>query len=315
MPAPRPPAPDPLQAAVREFNRFYTARVGALREGLLDSPFSLAESRVLYELAHQDAPTASELARQLGMDAGYLSRILRGLTRRALVARRRSERDARHTHLTLTRAGQRAFATLDARSNADVDRSVAHLSPEQRRELVQAMQGIQRLLDPARINDARRRPILIRPPQPGDLGWVVHRHGVLYAREYGWDERFEALVARIVSDYVAHLDPTGDRCWVAERDGEIVGSVFLVRKSRTIGKLRLLYVEPTARGTGLGRRLVQECIRSARQLGYRKLMLWTNSVLDAARHIYEQEGFRLTDEEAHESFGHALVGQTWELTL
>lgn len=305
----------PLRAAVREFNRFYTGRVGALREGLLDSPFTLAESRVLYELAHRDAPTASELARDLGMDAGYLSRLLRGLTRRNLVSRRRSERDARHTHLALTNSGARAFASLDTRSNTEVDRSVAHLLPEERRQLLAAMESIRRLLDPRLDARERQPPIVIRAPQAGDLGWVVHRHGALYAREYGWDERFEALVAEIVADYVKDFDPTGDRAWIAERAGEVVGSVFLVRKSKTVGKLRLLYVEPSARGTGLGRRLVQECIRTARQLGYGTLMLWTNSILHAARHIYEREGFVLTAEESHESFGDSLVGQTWELKL
>lgn len=306
---------DALRSAVREFNRFYSGRIGALREGLLDSPFTLAESRVLYELAHRDAPTASELARDLGMDAGYLSRLLRGLTRRNLVARRRSERDARHTHLTLTKTGARAFAALDSRSNDDVDRTVAHLSPEERRQLLASMETIRRLLDPRIAPSERRPPIVIRAPQPGDLGWVVHRHGALYAREYGFDERFEALVAEIVSDFVKEYDPTGDRCWIAERGGEVVGSVFLVRKNKTTGKLRLLYVEPSTRGAGLGRRLVQECIRTARQLGYRTLMLWTNSVLDAARHIYEQEGFVLMHEEVHHSFGDALVGQTWEMKL
>ncbi len=306
---------DDLRAEVRAFNRFYTARVGALREGLLDSPFTLAESRVLYELSHRDGPTASELVRDLGMDAGYLSRLLRGLSRRGLVARTRSERDARHTHLALTRAGARAFASLDTRSNADVDRAVAHLSPEEQRELLGAMRTMRRLLDPACIDEARRRPIVIRPAHMGDFGWIVHRHGALYAREYGWDERFEALVAQVVAEYFTRYDPTGDRCWIAERDGEIVGSIMLVRKSKTVGKLRLLLVEPTARGTGLGRRLVQECLRTARQLGYRKITLWTNSVLHAARRIYEQEGFTLVDESPHAMFGEGLVGQTWELVF
>lgn len=315
-PAPAPAAaPDALRAEVRAFNRFYTARVGALREGLLDSPYTLAESRVLYELAHRDGPTATELARELGMDAGYLSRLLRGLSRRGLVARTRSERDARHTHLALTRAGAKAFASLDARSNADVDRAVTHLSPEEQHQLVGAMRAIRRLLDPASADDARRRAIVIRPAHVGDFGWIVHRHGTLYAREYGWDERFEALVAQVIADYVTHHDPTGDRCWIAEREGEIVGSIMLVRKSRTVGKLRLLLVEPTARGTGLGSRLVEECLRTARQLGYRTITLWTNSILDAARHIYERRGFTLVEEVPHQLFGEPLIGQTWELAL
>lgn len=306
----------PLLAAVRDFNRFYTRRIGALQEHLLDSPFTLAESRVLYELAHRDAPTATLLSRELGMDAGYLSRIVRRLARRALVRGDRSSSDGRQVHLTLSARGRRAFASLDEQSSGQVREAIEHLSSAEQRVLVEAMATIRRLLDRSSPTDERpASPIIIRDPRPGDLGWVVHRHGALYAQEYGWDLRFEGLVASIVSHYVEHFDPTGERCWIAERDGIVVGSVFLVRKSRTVGKLRMLYVEPSVRGVGLGRRLVQECIRTARELGYRKLVLWTNSILHAARRIYESEGFSLVKEEPHESFGHQLVSQTWELAL
>lgn len=307
--------PAPLLAAVRDFNRFYTRRIGALQEHLLDSPFTLAESRVLYELAHRDAPTATLLSRELGMDAGYLSRIVRRLTRRALVRGDRSAHDGRQVHLSLSAKGRRAFASLDEQSSDQVRDAIDHLSSAEQRVLIEAMATVRRLLDRDAPPDDRGSPVIIRDPKPGDLGWVVHRHGALYAQEYGWDMRFEGLVASIVSHYIEHFDPTGERCWIAERDGIVVGSVFLVRKSRTVGKLRMLYVEPSVRGVGLGRRLVQECIRTARDMGYRKLVLWTNSILHAARRIYEREGFVLVEEEPHESFGHQLMSQTWELAL
>jgi DNA-binding MarR family transcriptional regulator/N-acetylglutamate synthase-like GNAT family acetyltransferase len=300
---------------VRDFNRFYTRRIGALQEYLLESPFTLAESRVLYELAHRDHPTATLLGRELGMDAGYLSRIVRRLARRSLIKGERSAHDGRQVHLALSARGRRAFALLDARSSLQVHEAIDHLSSAEQRVLIDAMATVRRLLDRSDTPDGRGSPIIIRDPNPGDLGWVVHRHGVLYAQEYGWDARFEGLVASIVSRYLEHFDPTGERCWIAERDGLVVGSVFLVRKTRTVGKLRMLYVEPTMRGLGLGRRLVQECIRTARQMGYRRLVLWTNSILHAARRIYEAEGFTLVEEAPHESFGHQLVSQTWELPL
>jgi DNA-binding MarR family transcriptional regulator/GNAT superfamily N-acetyltransferase len=305
-------AADPRVDAVRRFNRLYTRRIGALRAGLLDSPFSLAEARLLYELAHRECPAAADLARDLGLDAGYLSRLLRGLERRRLISRERSKSDARQSLLSLTAAGRRTFATLDARSSAEVRALLGKLSDAGQRRLVGAMRDVERLLGAA---PEPKAPYLLRPHRPGDMGWVVHRHGALYAQEYGWDERFEALVATIVAKFIDDFDPQRERCWIAERDGEIVGSVFLVKKAPTVAQLRMLYVEPGARGLGIGKRLVDECERFARDKGYRKLVLWTNSVLHAARHIYETAGYRLVAEEPHHSFGHRLVGQNWELKL
>lgn len=299
--------------AVRGFNRFYTRQIGVLREGLLGSPFSLTEVRVLYELAHRDQPTATDLGRALGLDAGYLSRILRGFQRRGLIEKARSHADGRETLLSLTRKGRRTFAPLDARSSAEIGGLLRRLSPPGQARLVEAMRTIEGLLGGAERQ--HQTPFLLRPHQPGDMGWVVHRHGVLYAQEYGWDERFEALVAEIVATFIRNFDPKRERCWIAERDGEIVGSVFLVKQSKMVAKLRLLLVEPAARGLGLGSRLVSECERFARQAGYRKIVLWTNSVLRAARHIYEEAGYRLVHEERHHSFGHDLIGETWELFL
>jgi len=303
---------DPRVDVVRRFNRFYTRRIGALRAGLLDCPFTLAEARLLYELAHRERPTAAELARDLGLDAGYLSRMLRGLERRRLLIRERSKSDGRQSLLALTAEGRRTFGTLNTRSSAEVRAMLGKLSDAGQRRLVEAMRDVERLLGAA---PEAKAPYLLRPHRPGDMGWVVHRHGALYAQEYGWDERFEALVATIVARFIEKLDPKRERCWIAERDGEIVGSVFLVAKSPTVAQLRLLYVEPGARGLGIGKRLVDECERFARERGYRKIMLWTNSVLHAARHIYETAGYRLVAEEPHHSFGHDLVGQTWELKL
>jgi len=303
---------DPRVDVVRRFNRFYTRRIGVLRAGLLDSPFSLAEARVLYELAHRDHPTAAGLAKDLGLDAGYLSRLLRGLERRRLIRRERSASDGRQSLLSLTGEGRRTFATLNTRSSAEVQAMLGKLSDAGQRRLVEAMRDVERLLDAA---PEHKTPYLLRPHRPGDMGWVVHRHGALYAQEYGWDERFEALVATIVARFIENFDPKRERCWIAERDGEIVGSVFLISKSPAVAQLRMLYVEPSARGLGIGKRLVDECERFARDKGYRKIVLWTNSILHAARHIYEAAGYRLVAEEPHRSFGHALVGQTWELKL
>ncbi len=298
--------------ATRRFNRFYTRRIGVLQEGLLQSPFSLAEARVLYELAHRERPRATELGKELGLDEGYLSRILRGLRKRGLVDRRPSPADGRTNLLGLTRRGKAAFATLDERSRQEIGAMLAALPPRGQSRVVEAMGAIEALLGGARRAAV---PYLLRLHQPGDMGWVVHRHGVLYAQEYGWDERFEGLVAEIVARFVKRFDPKRERCWIAEQDGEIVGSVFLVKQSRTVARLRLMLVEPKARGMGIGTRLVGECIRFARQVGYARITLWTNSVLLAARHIYEQSGFRLVHEEPHASFGHDLVGETWDLKL
>ncbi|HEY6751529.1 MAG TPA: bifunctional helix-turn-helix transcriptional regulator/GNAT family N-acetyltransferase [Rubrobacteraceae bacterium] len=303
---------DQRVGAVRGFNRFWTRRIGVLREGYLESPFSLTEVRVLYELARSEETTASELGRELGLDAGYLSRILRGFEGRGLISKKLSETDGRRSLLRLTEAGQEAFAPLDARSREDVGAMLGALSAAEQDRLVGAMRTIEELLG------ARPEPMvphLLRSHEPGDMGWVVHRHGILYAREYGWDERFEALVARIVADFVDNFDPAKERCWIAESDRAILGCVFVVKESDTVAKLRLLLVEPEARGLRLGTRLVGECVRFARGRGYEKLTLWTNSVLDAARRIYEEKGFKIVEEEEHHSFGKDLVGQNWELKL
>jgi len=297
---------------VRRFNRFWTRQVGVLREGYLESPFSLTEVRVLYELAHCEETTASELGEELGLDAGYLSRILRGFEKQGLIHKRPSEADGRRRLLRLTERGQEAFAPLDARSRDDVGAMLGGMSIERQEHLVGAMRTIEGLLS---ARPEPEVPYILRLHRPGDMGWVVHRHGVLYAREYGWDERFEALVAEIVAQFIQQYDPKLERCWIAEREGEIVGCVFLVRESEEIAKLRLLLVEPKARGLGIGSRLVEECVRFARQAGYRKITLWTNDVLDAARGLYERVGFRLVHGEPHHSFGYDLVGQTWELML
>ncbi len=317
-PLPVPPFATQVQS-VRQFNRFYTRQIGVLNEGLLKSPFSLTEVRVLYELAHGDRPSASDIGKALGLDAGYLSRILKAFEKRGFVSRTPSRSDARLSHLQLTAKGRKTFAALDVRSNEEVSDVLRRLTGGQRRSLAGAMRTIQHSMSGgARVSRTTKAPYILRQHQPGDMGWVVHRHGILYSREYGWDERFEALVATIVADFIQKYDPARERCWIAERDGEIVGSVFLVkhpRKPSTVAKLRLLLVEPSARGLGIGAKLVDECIHFARLARYRKLMLWTNSVLHAARHIYERNGFKLVEEERHHSFGQKLVGQTWELTL
>jgi len=299
--------------AVRRFNRFYTRKIGVLREGAYRSPFSLTQVRVLYELAHRDRPTATELGRDLGLDAGYLSRILRGFERRGLVVKTRSPADGRRSHLALTAYGKRAFAPLDARSRDEVMAMLARLSGTEQGRIVGAMHTIQELLGDR--DTPPLSPYVLRGPQPGDLGWVVHRHGALYAREYGYDDEFEGLVAQIVARFVQRYDAKRERCWIAERDGENIGCVFLVKKSPTVAQLRLLLVEPAARGSGLGTRLVGECVRFARQAGYRKLVLWTQSELAAARRLYEAAGFRLTSSERHHSFGKSLVAEVWELVL
>jgi DNA-binding MarR family transcriptional regulator/GNAT superfamily N-acetyltransferase len=299
-------------AAVRRFSRFYTRRIGVLQEGLLASPFSLAEGRVLYELAQRPAIAARDLARELGMDSGYLSRILRAFAARGLVLRTTSADDARERPLSLSAAGRRAFAALDKRSAQEVAALLEPLSDTDQARVTGAMAAIEGLLDPAAAPAA---PFVLRTHRPGDMGWVVQAHGELYAREFGWDERFEALVAHIAAEFIEKLDPARERCWIAERDGERVGSVFVVRKSATVAKLRLLIVDPKARGAGLGRHLVAECIRFARDCGYRTLTLWTQENLRAARQIYATAGFRLGAREPHALFGIPLVGETWDLAL
>jgi DNA-binding MarR family transcriptional regulator/N-acetylglutamate synthase-like GNAT family acetyltransferase len=299
-------------AAVRRFNRFYTQRIGVLRQGLYESPWSLAEVRVLYELAHAAAPpTATMLGRALGLDAGYLSRILQSFETRGYVRKSRSTSDARQFHLALTAAGRKAFAPLDRASHDEIGALLAPLADTVQKDLIGAMHTIEGALGEPR----QAGSVVLRAHRPGDIGWVISRHGALYAKEYGWDDTFEALVAAIAARFLQKFDPRSERCWIAERDGVNVGCVFVVKRSATNAQLRLLSVEPAARGAGVGRRLVGECIAFARSAGYRRIMLWTNAGLDAARHLYEDAGFRLIKEERHHSFGKDLVGQTFRLTL
>jgi DNA-binding MarR family transcriptional regulator/GNAT superfamily N-acetyltransferase len=300
-------------AALRRFNRLYTREIGTLREGLLDSEYSLTEARVLYELATREAPTAGEIAKELDLDAGYLSRILRKFELAGLLKRSTSSDDARQAFLVLTRRGKNAFADLDERSASEARRILEGVPTSRLTNLLEAMQTIEEALEPG----IQRAPFILRHHRPGDMGWVVQRHGALYAQEYGWDERFEALVARITADFIDRYDGRRDRCWIAERDGVPLGCIFLVHHPELadVAKLRLLLVEPGARGLGLGKALVEECTRFARTAGYKKITLWTNNVLTGARRIYERAGYTLVKEEPHHSFGHDLVGQTWELPL
>jgi DNA-binding MarR family transcriptional regulator/N-acetylglutamate synthase-like GNAT family acetyltransferase len=298
--------------AVRGFNRFYTRQIGLLGEHVFESAYSLSETRVLYELAHRDGPTASELGKALGLDAGYVSRMLRRFEGRGLITRASSSRDARQSHLRLTKRGRTAFAPLETRARAEVGAMLGRLSAADERQVVGAMQTIERALGGT---TADRAPYLLRAHQPGDMGWVVSRHGALYAQEWGYNEQFEALVARIVADFLEHFDPKRERCWIAEKDGENVGSVFVVSKSRTVARLRMLIVEPSARGLGIGRRLVQECVRFARSAGYRTLTLWTHSQLGAARRLYREAGFRRVHQQRRHTFGMDLVDETWDLRL
>jgi len=303
---------------VRRFNRFYTRAIGVLQEGWLGSFFSLTETRVLYELAHREKATASVVGNSLDLDAGYLSRILGAFEKRGLVEKTPSQDDGRQSVLTLTEEGRRQFAPLDARTNQEVGGMLESLSENHQRQLLGAMQTIETLLpspEKDRAESTAKAPYLLRPHQLGDMGWVVYRQGVLYGQEYGYDEQFEALAAEIVAKFIQNYDAKRERCWIAEKDGEVVGSVFVVAKSKTIAKLRLLYVEPAARGLGIGSRLVAECVRFARQAGYKKMVLWTQSELDAARHIYKRAGFRVVEKKPHHSFGKDLVAETWELSL
>jgi DNA-binding MarR family transcriptional regulator/GNAT superfamily N-acetyltransferase len=299
--------------AVRRFNRFYTRQMGILEERLYQSKFSLAEVRVLYELAHRARATATELGKDLGLDPGYLSRILHNFDRDGLIAKTPSPTDARQNHLTLTPKGRQVFAPLNASSQQNVSALLAALPTPKQTELVLSMELIEKLMG---APPEPKAPYLLRMHQPGDMGWVVHRHGVLYSQEYKYDERFEALVAGIVAEFIQNFDPQRERCWVAEKEGSIAGSIFLCQKSATIAKLRLLLVEPSARGLGIGKRLVSECVRFAQQSGYKKIVLWTQSELSAARHLYEDAGFRLVKKQKHDSWGRkGLISETWALTL
>jgi len=298
-------------AAIRAFNRFYTRQIGLLDEHLSDSPFTLGEARILYELATSDDLSAADLTRLLDIDKAQLSRILARFRQQGLLETRADPGNARRRLLLLTVAGRTAYAGLDAAMATQIAALVAPLTPSATRRLTDAMRDIATIL-----GDAPAPPPQLRAPRAGDLGWVIHRQALLYAREYDWDWRYEALAADILGKFVADFDPAREHAWVAEQDGRIVGSIFLMRSDNpAVGKLRLLYVEPDARGLGLGRMLVAACVDRARDIGYRTLSLWTNDVLVSARRIYEAAGFTLAHQEAHHSFGHDLVGQTWTLPL
>ncbi len=313
-------APAARSEAVRRFNRFYTRRIGALHENLASSPWSLTESRLLWEFAHRGPTTATELARDLDLDAGYLSRLLRGFKDKKLIRAERSPADGRHLHLSITAAGKRAFQPLDRNAETEVRGLLATLADDRQRELLQAMMRIELLLGE---RAEERVPWLLRAPRGGDIGWVVGRHGALYAAEYGWGWRFEALVARIAADFIDRFDASREACWIVERDGANAGCVFLVQARDDASgepiddtaQLRMLLVEPSARGAGIGARLVDECERFARARGYRRIVLWTNSILVAARTIYTKAGYALIGSEPHRSFGKSLVGETWQLAL
>lgn len=298
--------------AVRAFTRFYTRLIGLLDEGLLKSPYTMTEARVLFELGQRPEIDLIELRTNLGIDSGYMSRLVAGFQTKHLVTARTSPADRRRQILQLTGEGQAACRMLNERSNVQIASLLRQLSVEQQRTVATSMNTVREILDGDSSHD---HPVRLRHPAAGDYGWVISRHGEIYAEEFGWDARFEALVAHIVADYVDEHDPERERCWIAERDSQPVGSVFVVRKDNEVAKLRLLLVDPVARGTGLGRRLVRECIQFAHDAGYRRLVLWTNDVLLGARHIYETEGFQLTERTPHADFGPAMVGETWELAL
>lgn len=300
--------------ALRRFNRLYTKFIGTLNEVHLNSEFSLTEARVLYEIATRTSPTAREIAAELGLDAGYLSRLLAKFERDGLLRRTVSEQDARSAELALTTRGKTAFKKLNALSDEQARASLEALPPDRRSEVLRSMQTIERLLI---RRDHARAAYVLRPHRIGDMGWIVHRESVGYAQQFGWDQQFEALIAKIAGEFLEHYDAAKERCWIAEIEGENVGHVFLMkhRSEPQTAKLRLLFVESSARGAGIGEALVNECIRFARTAGYRKIVLWTQSILTVAHRIYQKAGFRLVNEEPHHSFGHDLVGQDWELDL
>ena len=306
---------DDAIADIRRFNRFYTRYIGVVNSRMLKTELSLAEARVLYEVANRETPTATEVGKVLGMDPAHVSRILRGHQRHGLIARERSEKDGRQALLRLTAKGKKTYGTLNTRSREQVETMLASLPPGGPARIIGAMRTIEELLGERPAETERQRPYIIRTHQPGDMGWVIARHGVLYAQEHGWDDTFEALVAEICAEFIKKFDPKKERCWIAEQDGENVGSIFLVKKTDKVAKLRLLLVEPTARGSGIGRRLVTECVRHARQVGYKKMTLWTQSHLHAARKLYEEAGFRLTKSWAVHSWGKDMVSETWVLDL
>jgi DNA-binding MarR family transcriptional regulator/GNAT superfamily N-acetyltransferase len=299
-------------AAVRRFNRFYTQRIGVLQGAWLDSPFSLTEARVLYELKQRAGTTATEIARELGLDAGYLSRILRRFQKLRLIKKETSPADARQSFLTLTEHGRKAFAPLETRSNRDVAAMLAKLPAAQQDDLVDALRMAQGLMAETGRGCA---DVTLRAPKAGDFGWIVQRHAVLYQREYGWCDEFEGVCALIVADFIKKFDPRCERAWIAERNGQNVGSVLLAKETDEVARLRLLLVEPAARGLGIGKLLTEECVRFARECGYRRMTLWTHSVLTAARHVYAQAGFRLTSSEPRRSFGQDVVSEHWDMSL
>jgi DNA-binding MarR family transcriptional regulator/GNAT superfamily N-acetyltransferase len=299
-------------AAVRRFNRFYTQKLGVLSEGFLNTPFSLTEARVLHALAHRDGATATWLGRELDLDAGYLSRILRDFERQGLILRSSSPQDGRQTLISLTQDGRHAFEPLDRASHSEIGNQLAPLAESDQDRLVAAMRVISSLLGEA----PKTRPaFVLRPHRPGDMGWVTARHGALYAEEYGLNHKMEAYVAEVVAKFLRDFDPAREHCWIAEQEGAPIGSVFLVKENEDVAKLRLLIVEPRARGLGVGRALVEECVRFARQAGYREIVLWTHSILTAARRIYDFVGFEIVETETHDEFGPELVGETWRLRL
>jgi DNA-binding MarR family transcriptional regulator/GNAT superfamily N-acetyltransferase len=302
-------------AAVRRFNRFYTRQIGVLRKNFLDSPYSLGEARVLYEMASDHSPTASDIARSLGLDAGYLSRVLRNFHKRRLIEKTTSPNDGRQSHLRLSARGKESFAPLEARSQRAAAAMLEKLSSPDQARLVAAMDTIEHLLGGAANKQAPQRSFILRPPRPGDFGWIVKRHAELYAQEYGWREPFEGLCAQIVADFVNKYDSAREQCWIAELDGANAGTIMLVNDGGGVARLRLLLVEPKARGLGIGARLTDEAIRFARDAGYHKITLWTHSILTTARHVYEKAGFTLTGTEAHQSWGQPVVSEFWDLTL
>ena len=299
--------------AVRAFTRFYTRASGVLDEGLLDSPYSLTEARLIFELGQGDRFDLTGLRRDLGVNPGYMSRIVARFESDGLIERSRSEQDGRKQILWLTSRGRGVYQTLDQRSAEQTEHLLSGLSDRERRELVESMSTIQRLLGGS--TDNPNRMVVVRSPRPGDYGWVIQRHGEIYRDEYGWDLSFEALVAGIIADFAQTHDPIRESAWIAEVDGERAGCVFCVSKDEETAQLRTLLVEPHARGLGIGSLLVNECIAFARGAEYSRVVLWTNDILDSARRIYEAVGFRLVEEEQHHSFGHELVGQYWELTF
>jgi DNA-binding MarR family transcriptional regulator/GNAT superfamily N-acetyltransferase len=314
MPVPTAALPDRIAqdriAAVRRFNRFYTQRIGVLREPWLDSPFSLTEARVLYEIGQRAGVTASEIGDELGLDAGYLSRMLGRFHKDGLIRKQVSPDDARQTLLSMTARGRKAFAPLEAHARTQVGAMLEQLPSDSQDRLVSAMSTVETLLarPPA-------QNFILREPRAGDYGWIVTRHAVLYAQEYGWTENFEGVCAQIVADFVNNFDPKCERAWIAERDGERLGSILLAKDTAEVARLRLLLVEPSARGLGIGKALTDECVAFARQCGYRRVTLWTHQVLTAARHIYEQAGFRLTSSEARKSWSQDVVSEHWDLEL